>query len=119
MAGQELWDVQSRYMYMEDLLELNRRVPSDVMTLPEGVNTIATPLCWEAWARELQSHPDREFAEYIVGGIQHGFRIGFDYQAHRCSSASRNMMSARQHPQPIQHYLEKGLGAGRIIGPLA
>ena len=71
MAGQELWDVQSRYMYMEDLLELNRRVPSDVVTLPEGVNMIATPLCWEAWARELQSHPDREFAEYIVGGIQH------------------------------------------------
>ena len=57
VAGQELWDVQSCYMYMEDLLELNRRVPSDVVTLPEGVNTIATPLCWEAWARDLQRSP--------------------------------------------------------------
>ena len=102
---------------MDDLLELDKRRPSGVNALPEGVGAIATPLRWEVWAKELRDFPDREFARYIVDGIRHGFRIGFDYSSRSCSSASRNM-SAKQHPQPIRDYLAKELEAGRVIGPL-
>ena len=68
--------------------------------------------------RELQYHPDREYAQFIVEGIQGGFRIGFDYGTNLCADNPQNMVSAKQHPQPIQEYLAY-LAAGRIIGPLA
>ena len=51
-------------------------------------------------------------------GIRDGFCIGFDYSSRSCSSASRNMLSAKQHPQPIQYYMAKELEAGQVIGPL-
>ena len=31
-----------------------------------------------AWTEELAGHPDKCFAEYILQGIQEGFRIGHD-----------------------------------------
>ena len=77
-AGREVLDGRGRYIYMDDLLELDKRRPSGVNALPEGVGAIATPLRWEVWAKELRDFPDREFARYIVDGIRHGFRIGFD-----------------------------------------
>ena len=108
-AGREVLDGRGRYIYMNDLLELDRRRPSGVSTLPEGVGAIATPLRWEVWAKDLRDLPDREYARYIVEGIRDGFRIGFDYSSLSCSSVSHNMLSAKQHPQPIRDYLAKEL----------
>jgi len=66
----------------------------------------------------LRAHPDQEYAQFIVKGIEHGFRIGFDYQNCYCVIAKSNMLSASQHPQPTETYISKELVAGRIIGPL-
>ena len=51
-----------RYPYMNDLLAMERMVPLAGVSLPTAAVTITTPLCWEAWARELQSHLDEAYA---------------------------------------------------------
>ena len=62
----------------------------------------------------VRSHPDREFAEYILSGLEHGFRIGFDYQT-RLSSVRQNMPAAAEHPEVVERHSV----AGRILGPIA
>ncbi len=46
-----------------------------------------------------------------MGGIETGFRVKFRYSYQR-RSASRNMYSAREHPEIIWDYL----AAGRVLG---
>jgi len=66
------------YFYMKDLLDLDAHRPkSDVSHLIKS-KEVCSPLSLSAWAEELLSHPDRRFAEFILQGIQNGFRIGFD-----------------------------------------
>ena len=49
-------------------------------------------------------------------GLQHGFRIGFNYSS-PLRSATANMESARLHPEVISTYLEKECSLGRMLGP--
>ena len=51
-------------------------------------------------------------------GLRDGFRLGFNYASHACTSAKSNMLSAFQHPKVIDEYLEEETGLGRVIGPL-
>ena len=110
--------VGGRYIYMSDLAELDGCVPINPVVVPCGLQVIATPLHREAWSRELRLLPDQEYARYIERGLESGFRIGYDYGASHCTSARRNMLSATQHPQPIERYIFAEVGAGRILGPL-
>ena len=87
-------------------------------SVPGELRQIATPLRLESWRAELQGHPDHEFTSFLLRGIEQGFRIGFRHGANRCVGSGRNMLSASQHPEPIQAYLSKELSLGRIIGPL-
>ena len=66
----------------------------------------------------LDSHPDRRFAEYILTGMTHGFRIGFDTRS-RIRLASKNIPSADQHPEVISAYIDKEKAAGTLLGPFA
>ena len=104
---------------MGDLSQLDGNIPLSLTAVPPILGTISTPLKWEAWATELEPHPDKEYARYIVAGIKQGFRIGFNYKNHRCNSAKSNMLSAVQHPQPIEAYISKEVAAGQIIGPMS
>ena len=72
----------------------------------------------EEWAKALADHPDKAFREYIMGGIAHGFRIGFDYAKATCKSATSNMLSASTNAGVVQAYLDKELPLGRIVGPI-
>jgi len=58
-------------------------------------------LQWEAWAAALRSHPDAEFAGFILEGIQHGFRIGYNHKDHTFSLAHKNLPSVAEHPDII------------------
>ena len=87
------------------------------MTIPRALMVRSSPLQWRDWALSLASHPDQRFANYIINGIKNGFRIGFDYQGHRCEKARNNMQSAREHPQVIRDYIAKECAEGRILGP--
>ena len=79
-------------------------------------SNITTPLHHQGWQEALQTHSDREFAEYITEGISRGFRIGFNYvKARSCTSAKRNMISAYEHPEVVSEYLRAECEANRVI----
>ena len=85
-----------RYIYTHDLLEGDRSSKH----MESQLAAIRTPLQLTAWHRFLQSHPDQDFAGYILRGIEEGFRIGANPKA-LLKPASRNMQSAQQHPDII------------------
>ena len=62
---------------MQDLHDLDNRRALKDPTILAGVNSMLVASEWEA---VLASHPDREFAAFVVRGIQEGFCIGFDYR---------------------------------------
>ena len=64
------------------------------------------------WANRLKHHPDKSYSQYIVKGIQDGFRIGFNCH-HQCSPATANLSS--QVPQIILEHLQKEVDLGRML----
>ena len=101
---------------MEDLLALNDCRPEPgTRPLSDHASSVSTPLRLSAWTQVLVSHPDQDFAKYILEGIQHGFRIGFNYQLYQCRPARRNMSSAIQVPGVVSKYLDTERRLGRVI----
>ncbi len=86
---------------------------SMIVRLSQGVST---PLQHRKWEKAPSTHPDHAFANYICQGLQHGFRIGFRHGA-PLQSATKNMESARLHPQVMTDYLQKECSLGRMLGP--
>ena len=52
------------------------------------------PLQVELWAKELHSHPDNYFTNYVLEGLTNGFRIGFNRRHPLCSSV-RNLSTKK------------------------
>ena len=71
------------YPGLEHLKTLDqcRKVPQGQVS--PALQGISTPLDWEVWQEALALHPDRELVEYITTGLREGFRIGYNYQAHK------------------------------------
>ena len=84
--------------------------------MPTALSTDTSPLDWQEWAKALAAHPDKQFAEYIVNGIRVSFRVGYNH-GRSCVGASRNMQSARDHPEVIRVYLDEERAKGRVLGP--
>ena len=107
------------YRYTSQLLALARCTPTSAVALPTILQEVTTPLRWQAWERALRTHPDREFAHYIVEGISQGFRVGFNDSCRpSLRSCSRNTASAYEHPDVVSVYLEGERAHGRIKGPI-
>lgn len=70
------------------------------------------------WRKALAAHPDPEFREYVLKGIQQGFRIGFRHGDRTCKSAKANMKSAMDNPGVVDDYLGKEVRLGRVLGPI-
>ena len=106
------------YIYRDQLLEMDRRSPQAPCDLPPTLCSITTPLKVERWAEELQAHPDQVFSNYILQGIRNGFRIGFNYQV-SLASKGRNLLSATEHADVVDNYLdaEKAMGRIAIVPP--
>ena len=96
---------------------MTNKVPEIPESHPALQIKAQSPLQLAAWSAVLRSHPDTEFAGYILEGIQHGFRIGYDYTAHTCTSATSNLPSAKDHPEIITEYIATEVAKGRILGP--
>ena len=83
---------------MNDLSVLDSRKPREMVKgLPEQLSEINTPLVPAEWEKELSSHLDAGFREYLVRGISEGFRLGFEHDTHTCKSAKSNMLSATKN----------------------
>ena len=105
---------------MSSLRGLQAATPPKGLKHPQELLVIKSPLHahLRAWQAGLAAHPDREFAAYILEGLQYGFRVGFDHTK-PLKPASKNMPSAQLHPEVIDQYLAKEASAGRILGPIA
>ncbi len=102
------------YPYSGDLCKLQSCIhvssPNSVLAC---LSPIVTPLHPAAWAALLQDHP---FVDYLLSGMQFGFRVGFDPSS-KLRSAKSNIFSATKHPEVTQKYLDTGCSAGRVLGP--
>ena len=79
------------------------------------ISGLSTPLHLLAWRRRLGTHPDKDYVNYILNGIEYGFRIGVD-DTRVFKSAGQNMLSAKQNPQVIEEYLQAEVARGNILG---
>jgi len=59
----------------------------------------------------LQKHPNKVFSEYILHGLEFGFRVGFDYHI-QLSAARRNMTSTYRWSR---NTLEKNVKLGGLF----
>ncbi len=76
-----------------------------------------TPLLVNNFLHELQYYPDQTFASYLIHSLRFGFDIG--YNGPEFSNHTRNLTSAKKHPQIITENLITELKAGRMVGPFA
>ena len=67
----------------------------------------------------LVAHPDREFATYILQGIEQGFSIGFDHTRKSCRPAMSNMLSVTEQVEVVQAYIDKEVALGRVVSPVS
>ena len=72
---------------------------------------VCSPLRKAAWVDELANHPDKCFTEYILQGIQSGFRIDYDRHNYLVPAAS-NLNVA--NPQAVTEYLSREVAQGRM-----
>ena len=94
---------------MKDLDQIERCTPMPDSSFDPSLNHITTPLKWESWERALSSHPDQAFSRYIVNG---GFRIGYSYAKGLVPlNAQKNMLSAQQHQEVIDSYINQAQSA--------
>lgn len=116
VAGDGEWDplVEEEYQYLDQLLELEK-APSRMTVIPARMSLTESPLHVDIWRRELKDHPDKRFKEFILRGIELGFRIGYDAEHSSLKQRGGNMISAGEQPGVIEEYLRHELQAGRVI----
>ncbi len=100
-----------QYPYMTHLKELERRKP-ELLELPPWLWRVETPLVLDEWRKNLVVHPD---PEYLLRGIQQGFRIGFRYGSRSRKSAKANMKLAMDNPSVVDEYLVKEVNRFGVI----
>ena len=106
-----MFPLLGRYRYMASLHGLQAAVPLKAHNHSQELSNISSPL------HTHLSHPDREFATYILEGLQYGFQVGLDHTK-PLKPAHRNMPSAEQHPEVNDQYLAGEVAAGHIVRPL-
>ena len=92
------------YIYTNDLLALEAATPFKV-SLPSDCCLINSPLKANIWERMLSTHPDKQYANFIVGGVSSGFRIGCRASKDRLQSSSRNVSAAYANPAVVDKYI--------------
>ena len=75
--------------------------------LPNSLCKIVTTMKASEWRNMLATYPDKRFANFLVRGIESGFRIGFNRNMVQLKSRHQNLLSAVDHPQVVQAYLDK------------
>ena len=56
--------------------------------------------------------------EFILEGLESGFRVGFDYRIAECAKARGNMTSVCEDKNMISAFLNEECLLGRVVGPL-
>ena len=104
------------YWYIKDLLSLNAYQDSKGSEYTAFSGTMKVPpeeLTVEvsAWKEELSSHPDQQYVNFIISGLEEGFRIGFNC-CHDLLSASSNLHI--HNPTVVSEYLAREVALNRM-----
>ena len=67
------------------------------------------------WRNLLATNPDKRFANFLLREIESGFRIGFNCNMVQLKSHHQNLLSAVDHPQVVQAYLDKKIREERVV----
>ena len=97
------------YVYSDHLLALE--ACETVATVRMEGDCLVSPLSIKAWSDGLSSHPDRNFAEFIIRGISQGFRVGFNRSV-VTKSATSNL--AVPFPEVVDQYLRREVQLNRM-----
>ncbi len=109
-----LMNSTGHYCYIQQLQGLDACRSHKRQALPPRLGAVATPMIPSKWAEELSSHPDQDFAKYILTGIREGFRIGFNPSRSMLKPRPLNMPSADEHPEVVLAYVQEELVHGRL-----
>ena len=102
------------YQYKAQLLEL-QQVSGGRRSGPlRGAEAVITTLVWQQWEMELEDHPDKEWVQILVRGIQQGFCVGHDQSVGELRRCRGNMCSSREQRAVIQEYLDEEVEASRV-----
>lgn len=80
-------------------------------------NYLSTPVVVPLLQSELESHPNREFCDYLIHGLTHGFHPGVASLPTE-SFSCKNLQSALGDPDTVTSLLRKEVESGFMIGPL-
>ena len=101
-----------RYQYVGDLMKL--QLGESCGMIDSRLTSVNTPLNYAAWKQQLQCHLDQDFVEYILNGIQIGFRIGVNPIA-SFKSAKQNMQSAMENKLVVDEYIQKEVECRSVL----
>ena len=79
---------------------------------------VSTPLSISAWQQALTLHPNRNWVQHLVAGLQDGFRIGL-HSNPVCHSAQGNSPSALANQEAVAKFIRTQISAGDMVGPLS
>ncbi len=100
------------YPYTAQLEEMDRRRPGpECSDISEWLRGIRSPLM-------PGGHPDASYRDYLLEGLEQGFRIGFKHMNCTCRGAEANMPSAWKNREVVDQYLENEVQQGRVLGPV-
>ena len=66
--------------------------------------------------KELANHPDASLVSYVIQGLEHELRLGFNHSV-QLKSAKKNKASGYEHPRVIDNYLANEVSRGRVVRP--
>ena len=104
--------IKGTYYYTDHLISLNSISSGSSYHLVSYLSLTAhSPLILMQWQQDLRYHPDRRYAEFILQGIQEGFRVGFD-NSQPLQPASSNLPTADS--SIITNYLSNEVRLNRM-----
>lgn len=77
--------------------------------IPEALCGVYSPVVVGEWEKSLASHPNREFAEYIIRGFRSGFRVGFSHSECVLNPSRNNMKLADENSRVVDEFLSAHL----------
>ncbi len=66
-------------------------------------------------AQLLAGYLDEEFKNYLLRDLEHGFRIGFSWQACELRSCQGNLSLAQDRPELVSRCTQEELVRGRVF----
>ena len=110
-----IFNTDDRYTYMSDLQGLHTSCGRYGKVSVQ--DRLAGVLFLPQWEAMLDSHPDKEYVDFMLQGIKNGFQIGYDRSKCELSSARKNMRSADKNAQVVIDYLAAEKRRGVLLGP--